>query len=772
MDTTTASAPSSSQPGAPPQPQRESLYCGAHGRHAWALVWGVLAMASTCGQGLYLNGWYAEHGYKSYYLLCWFTQSFLIIVFPLWFLGELIVGGAKNCSKERSWGLQAFGAGASAQARESLLQCKSVFVPSGDLSKSDKAKTLRYRVTMWCLMAAFNFFSSYLWYWSFAYVTVTANQALYSTLNVFVFLSCAVCRAERVTLPKVAAVLVSLGGSVILCLSPEAARPGDDGASSSGAEAIEPGRWAAGCVLVIVAAFTYSIFEICYQKGVGLRDARVVMLSQSAMGLFVLTVLWIPMLIVFETHAEPVPPVGHARDPVVGFLFVNVVFAVWYYVSYAFGITTGEPTYITIFTTIVSILIAVVMDRCQNGIVPSSSQGWGIGVLVLGALLSNIRNIKRVPIVDLDLIEWSRQAICGKKRRKEEKEREPEKTALPPQVGTVESPVHENRVDEAPGTQALDEPVSVVVPDTNPSMEGISEALRHISGRYIGPCTTAKKVPFKTWLRRELPYVTPLQKLGETSDVQVLISSEYVHKGEHMKTAASAEFIEFYGIDIDFITREVKPGRRPVASPGDPSVFVSTADPRLTLCDSIDDARHLLVKGKRFSFEKLVRWGEAGRAECAGETLDGIEKRLREISVANFRLVPQDYHRYHAPVAGRVSCCYRIPGMDYDTEPVALASDVDVLGENERVVAVIEGELVVALFIAIGASSVGTVHTAVSEGDVLLKEAGWFDNGGRDIVAVFDRKVKWDPDIVLGRRQETLVQANERIGAVLRGPEP
>eukprot|EP00727_Mastigamoeba_balamuthi_P008329 m51a1_g4118 putative glycogenin-1-like isoform x1 (1095) ;mRNA; r:150150-156245 len=440
---------------------RDSLYCGAHGRHVWALVWGVLAMASTCGQGLYLNGWYVDHGYKSYYILCWFTQSFLMIVFPLWFFGEVLVGGAKNCSKEGSWGLRAFSAGAARQAGESLRQCKKVFVPSEaegcSQTKGEKAKKIAFRITMWCLMAASNFFSSYCWYWSYAYVTVTANQALYSTLNVFVFLICAVFKAERVTLPKVVAVLVSLAGSVILCLSPEAARPADDPSSSGGTEPISPGRWAAGCVLVIVSAFTYSIFEICYQKGVGLRDARIVVLSQSAMGLFVCTVLWIPMLIVFETHAEPVPPVGDPSNPVVPFLFVNVAFAVWYYVSYAFGITTGEPTYITIFTTIVSIIIAVIMDRCQNGIVPSSSQGWGIGVLVLGALLSNIRNIKRVPIVDLDLIEWSRQVLCGKKKKEA-----PEEATLPSQVPPVESPVPENRVEEeVPASQ--DEPTSVVV---------------------------------------------------------------------------------------------------------------------------------------------------------------------------------------------------------------------------------------------------------------------------------------------------------------------
>ena len=83
---------------------------------------------------------------------------------------------------------------------------------------------------------------------------------------------------------------------------------------------------------------------------------------------------------------------------------------------------------------------------------------------------------------------------------------------------------------------------------------------------------------------------------------------------------------------------------------------------------------------------------------------------FKDAYITSFRLSPQDYHRYHSPVEGRVKCYRSISGDYYQVDPIALGSDVDILTRNYRVYLVIDteafGEM---LFIMIGATNVGSV---------------------------------------------------------------
>lgn len=81
------------------------------------------------------------------------------------------------------------------------------------------------------------------------------------------------------------------------------------------------------------------------------------------------------------------------------------------------------------------------------------------------------------------------------------------------------------------------------------------------------------------------------------------------------------------------------------------------------------------------------------------------------VAVASFRLSPQDYHRYHSPVSGKIKLFRSMPGDYYDVDPWALQSDVDILTRNARQYVVIEtNEFGDVLFVAIGASDVGSVR--------------------------------------------------------------
>jgi phosphatidylserine decarboxylase precursor len=113
--------------------------------------------------------------------------------------------------------------------------------------------------------------------------------------------------------------------------------------------------------------------------------------------------------------------------------------------------------------------------------------------------------------------------------------------------------------------------------------------------------------------------------------------------------------------------------------------------------ESVEESKKLWIKGRDFSLTNLVM-----DTELAKEFADG--------PVASFRLSPQDYHRYHSPVTGKIKLFRSVPGTYYQVDPVALQSDVDVLTKNKRQFVVIETEeFGDVLFVAIGATDVGSV---------------------------------------------------------------
>ena len=60
--------------------------------------------------------------------------------------------------------------------------------------------------------------------------------------------------------------------------------------------------------------------------------------------------------------------------------------------------------------------------------------------------------------------------------------------------------------------------------------------------------------------------------------------------------------------------------------------------------------QELWIKGQKFSFEELINIDKE-LTEC-----------LKDGVVANFRLAPQGYHRFHSLVAGRVPKIVSLPG--------------------------------------------------------------------------------------------------------------
>jgi phosphatidylserine decarboxylase len=210
-----------------------------------------------------------------------------------------------------------------------------------------------------------------------------------------------------------------------------------------------------------------------------------------------------------------------------------------------------------------------------------------------------------------------------------------------------------------------------------------------------------------------------------------------------------------------FFYRKLKPGCRPVASPEDPDVVVSAADCRLQVFSSIDEATRFWVKGRNFSIAGLL---------ADTDPTHPIASSYSGGTMAIFRLAPQDYHRYHCPVDGKILSITDVAGDLLTVNPIAINSVTNVFGVNKRSVMVIEtATLGKVAFIAIGATLVGSITWTAKVGAEVKKgdELGYFSFGGSTCIVLLENNlVQWDADLSANaqRSLETLVKVGERVG--------
>ncbi|KDR72276.1 hypothetical protein GALMADRAFT_1343907 [Galerina marginata CBS 339.88] len=232
-------------------------------------------------------------------------------------------------------------------------------------------------------------------------------------------------------------------------------------------------------------------------------------------------------------------------------------------------------------------------------------------------------------------------------------------------------------------------------------------------------------------------------------------------------------FIDFHGLKVDeildpldsfktfnqFFYRKLKPSARPIETPDDPYRLVSAADCRLMTFETVSEATRLWIKGREFTVARLL-----------GDAYKGQAERYTGGALAIFRLAPQDYHRFHSPVEGRIGEMTYIAGEYYTVNPQAIRTALDVYGENARKIVPIDSpQFGRVMAVCVGAMMVGSIKTTVEEGGYVQKgqEFGYFAFGGSTIVILFEKgRVEWDEDLLINGRAalETLVRVGMGIG--------
>ncbi len=155
--------------------------------------------------------------------------------------------------------------------------------------------------------------------------------------------------------------------------------------------------------------------------------------------------------------------------------------------------------------------------------------------------------------------------------------------------------------------------------------------------------------------------------------------------------------LDEFGSVQEFFVRELKPGCRPV-DPA-PDAFVSPCDGAWGQAGVVENGTLLQVKGRPYSVGALL-----------GD--DALAKRFEGGPYATLYLSPKDYHRFHSPVAGRITRADYLPGTLWPVNRAGVHFVEGLFAENERIVAWLtpDGHEAEALcMVAVGATCVGKV---------------------------------------------------------------
>jgi phosphatidylserine decarboxylase len=185
-----------------------------------------------------------------------------------------------------------------------------------------------------------------------------------------------------------------------------------------------------------------------------------------------------------------------------------------------------------------------------------------------------------------------------------------------------------------------------------------------------------------------------------------------------------------------FLARQLKPGKRPIAERCNDKVIVSPADSKFMGEWRIADDSTITVKGNTYSI---------------GSLLDGsaYKEKFKEGIFTHSFLAVTDYHRFHVPVSGIIKEVKTIPAKTWITEikkPDGSLENTDDVGfqfTHTRAHIIIESPVGYVAVIPVGMGHISSVIVNVEEGTNLFKgdEFGYFAFGGSDIIMLFEKQV-------------------------------
>ncbi len=246
--------------------------------------------------------------------------------------------------------------------------------------------------------------------------------------------------------------------------------------------------------------------------------------------------------------------------------------------------------------------------------------------------------------------------------------------------------------------------------------------------------------------------------------------------------AAMRRFARAYRIDLDecppletyptfgrFFARPLLPGRRPIAPGGE--VVVSPVDALVSETGVATAGRLVQAKGIDYGVDALLGDAALGAAFEGG-------------AWATLYLSPQDYHRIHFPLGGRVTGWRYVPGRLWPVNAASVRQVPGLFTVNERLVVLLESPLGPVAIVSVGATVVGRVRASFDPAVPCTDQAGArgvqahdyaeprpvekgaelgaFEMGSTVILVFAPGRVALDPWLVPGARV--------RVGQAIGGP--
>lgn len=249
-------------------------------------------------------------------------------------------------------------------------------------------------------------------------------------------------------------------------------------------------------------------------------------------------------------------------------------------------------------------------------------------------------------------------------------------------------------------------------------------------------------------------------------------------------------FIRLYKVDLDevqlsvpddfasfnaFFIRELVEGSRQVASAHDS--IVSPVDGTVSAAGPIENDSLIQAKGISYSLADFL----AIETPIAADFWGG--------EFATIYLAPHNYHRVHAPLAGRLESMHYVPGKLFSVNAATVARLPGLFVHNERLVCHLDTGSGPAILVFVGAMNVGSISTpwtdeirprkngiveqidlaasafnrSFDKGDPL----GWFNMGSTVVLLYPPGKSEGLKDLKHGQ----LVSVGQQIGTVISGAQ-
>lgn len=240
------------------------------------------------------------------------------------------------------------------------------------------------------------------------------------------------------------------------------------------------------------------------------------------------------------------------------------------------------------------------------------------------------------------------------------------------------------------------------------------------------------------------------------------------NKNTSFKNYFIKKFIQLYKIDMqeailenpedyacfnDFFIRQLKPELRKMDATE--NSIVSPADGKIAEAGSIKKDLLLQAKNQYFDLKGLLGGDE------------GLAAQFNDGDFATIYLAPNNYHRVHMPISGKLTQTIYVPGKLFSVNRMTTDLIPQLYSRNERFITIFETALGPVAIILVGAMIVGSMQTSwmnepirgnsiintLADQPITLEkgaELGHFKLGSTVIMLFGKDQIKWLDNITTG----------------------